>query len=74
MITDDVIPAVDEPTDWVNSIACNIKETPEGTKKIRIEGFPIYPDGVESSIVCIDSSHQKSSGERLSIKYTKEMG
>ena len=36
MITDDVITSMDEPTDWVNSIVCNINETPEGKKKIRL--------------------------------------
>ena len=36
MIADDVITAVHEPTDWLNSIVCNIKETPEGRKKIRL--------------------------------------
>ena len=36
MIADDVITAVTEPTDWVNSIVCNIRETPEGKKKIRL--------------------------------------
>ena len=30
MIANDVITAVTEPTDWVNSIVCNIRETPEG--------------------------------------------
>ena len=38
------------------------------------EGCPIYPHRVESSMVDIDSSHRKSSGERLSVKYTKDMG
>ena len=37
MIADDVINAMEEPTDWViKSIVCNIKETPEGKKKIRL--------------------------------------
>ena len=36
MIADDVVTAVHEPTDWLNSIVCNIKETPEGRKKIRL--------------------------------------
>jgi len=36
MIADDVITAEEEPPDWVNSIVCNIKETPEGKKKIRL--------------------------------------
>ena len=36
MIADDVITAVEGTTDWVNSIICNIKETPEGKKKIRL--------------------------------------
>ena len=36
MIANDVITAVTEPTDWVNSIVCNIRETPEGQKKIRL--------------------------------------
>ena len=36
MIADDVITAVAEPTDWVNSIVCNIRETPDGKKKIRL--------------------------------------
>ena len=32
MIADDVITAVTEPTDWANSIVCNVKETPDGKK------------------------------------------
>ena len=36
MIADDVITAVTEPTDWVNSIVCNVKETPDGRKKVRL--------------------------------------
>jgi hypothetical protein len=28
MIADDVIAEVKKPTDWLNSIVCNIKETP----------------------------------------------
>ena len=36
MIADDVITAVTEPTDWVNSIVCNVKETPDGRKKARL--------------------------------------
>jgi len=36
MIADNVITAVHEPTDWVNSIVCNIRETPEGNKRIRL--------------------------------------
>ena len=36
MIADDVITAVAEPTAWVNSIVCNIRETPDGKKKIRL--------------------------------------
>ena len=36
MIANDVITAATEPTDWVNSIVCNIKKTPEGKKKIRL--------------------------------------
>ena len=32
----DVITAVNEPTDWVNSIVCNITEIPEGRRKIRL--------------------------------------
>ena len=36
MIADDVITAVNGPTDWVNSIVCNITETPEGKQKIRL--------------------------------------
>lgn len=36
MLADDIIAPVTEPTDWVNSIVCNIKETPEGKKKVRL--------------------------------------
>ena len=36
MIADDVISAVTEPTDWVNSIVCNVKETPDRRKKVRL--------------------------------------
>ena len=35
MIADGVISAVTQTTDWVNSIVCNIRETPEGKRKIR---------------------------------------
>ena len=36
MINDDIITEVTEPTDWVNSIVCNVKETPNGKKKVRL--------------------------------------
>ena len=36
MIADDIITDVTEPTDWVNSIVCNVKETPDGKKKVRL--------------------------------------
>lgn len=35
MIKDDIITEVTEPTDWVNSIVCNVKDTPLG-KKVRL--------------------------------------
>jgi len=34
MIADDVITAVNEPTDWVNSMVCSISEIPEGKKTL----------------------------------------
>ena len=36
MIADDIITAVTEPTDWVNSIVCNVKQTPDGKNKVRL--------------------------------------
>ena len=36
MLADDIIAPVTEPTDWVNSIVCNIKETADGKKKVRL--------------------------------------
>ena len=36
MLADDVIGEVTEPTDWVNSIECNARETPEGKKKVSL--------------------------------------
>ena len=36
MIVDDIITEVTEPTDWVNSIVCNVKETSDGRKKVRL--------------------------------------
>ena len=36
MIADDVITKVEKPTEWVNSVVCNIKETSNGEKKIRL--------------------------------------
>ena len=36
MIADDNITEVKELTDWVNSIVCNVKETPDGKKKVRL--------------------------------------
>ena len=35
MLEDGVISPVTQPTDWVNSIVCNIKDTPNG-KKVRL--------------------------------------
>ena len=42
MIADDIITDVTEPTDWVNSIVCNVKETPDGKKKVRLCLDPKY--------------------------------
>ena len=36
MISDDIISEVTEPTDWANSVVCNVKETPDGKKKVRL--------------------------------------
>ena len=36
MIDDDIITEVTEPTDWVNSMVCNVKKTPDGKKKVRL--------------------------------------
>ena len=36
MIADDVFNEVTEPTAWVNSIVCNVKETSDGKKKVRL--------------------------------------
>ena len=36
MLADNIIAPVDEPTDWVNSIVCNVKETSDGKKKVRL--------------------------------------
>ena len=35
MLAEGIISPATGPTDWVNSIACNIKETPSG-KKVRL--------------------------------------
>ena len=36
MLENDVIAEVNEPTEWVNSIVCSIKEDPNGQKKVRL--------------------------------------
>ena len=36
MLADDIITEVTEPTDWVNSIVCNVKDTPDGKKKVGL--------------------------------------
>ena len=36
LIDDDIITELTEPTDWVNSIVCNVKETPDGKKKVKL--------------------------------------
>ena len=36
MPADDIIGEVTEATDWVNSIKCNARETPEGKKKVSL--------------------------------------
>ena len=47
MIADDIITEVKEPTDWVNSIVCNVKETPDGKKKVR---FCLDPKDLNKNI------------------------
>ena len=39
----------------------------------RAEGCPIYPHRVESSKARVDPTYRKSSGERLSVKFFKEI-
>lgn len=36
MKANDIIAEVTEPTEWVNSIVCNIKDAPDGKKKVRL--------------------------------------
>ena len=36
MIKDDIITEVTEPTEWVNSIVCNISKTKDGKQKVRL--------------------------------------
>ena len=36
MLKEKVISPVSEPTDWVNSIVCNLKDLPNGEKKVRL--------------------------------------
>ena len=47
MINDDIITEVTEPTDWVSSIVCNVKETPDGKKKVRL---CLYPKDLNKNI------------------------
>ena len=42
MLENNVIVEVNDPTEWVNSIVCNIKEDPNGQKKIRLCLNPKY--------------------------------
>ena len=36
MISENIISPVTEPTDWVNSIVCNVRDQPDGKKKVRL--------------------------------------
>ena len=36
MLADNIIAPVSEPTDWVNSIVCSVKETSDNKKKVRL--------------------------------------
>ena len=36
MLKEKIISPVSEPTDWVNSIVCNVKDLPNGEKKVRL--------------------------------------
>ena len=36
MLEDNIISPVTEPTDWVNSIVCNVRDLPGGKKKVRL--------------------------------------
>ena len=44
MLTGDIISEVIKSTDWVNSIVCSIKETPDGKKKVRLCLDPKRPE------------------------------
>ena len=49
MIADDIITEVKESTDWVNSIVCSVKETPDGKKKVRL---CLDPKDLNKNICC----------------------
>ena len=36
MQAEDIIVPVTEPTEWVNSIVCNVTEKPDGSRKARL--------------------------------------
>ena len=65
MQAQDIIVQVTEPTDWVNSIVCNVTEKPDGSKKARL---CIDPQDLNKNI-CRGHNYSKTIDEILPLLY-----
>ena len=63
MQAQDIIVPVTEPTDWVNSIVCNVTEKPDGSKKARL---CIDPQDLNKNI-CREHYYSKTIDEILPL-------
>ena len=63
MQAEDIIVPVTEPTEWVNSIVCNVTEKPDGSKKARL---CIDPQDLNKNI-CRENYYSKTIDEILPL-------
>ena len=63
MQAEDIIVPVTEPTEWVNSIVCNVTEKPDGSKKARL---CIDPQDLNKNI-CREHYYSKTIDEILPL-------
>lgn len=67
MIADNIITEVTEPTNWVNSIVCNVKETHDGKKKVRL---CLDPKDLDKNI-CREHYYTRTIDEILPLLHNK---
>ena len=67
MIADDIITEVTEPTDWIDSIICNVKDTPDGKKKVQL-----CLDPKDLNNICREHYYSRTIDEILPLLHGKK--